>query len=292
VTKNGAKLVLPRLYCIVDAGCFAATPDPTTALLQHVHELIAGDAMMIQYRNKQGPPREMLSQAREIRRVVGHWLVVGEEAVGRRPSAATGREIADDEVVRRSNRGKLSGEDADSCDAGGGPGPRADGSREHARSDDVESLRQRPTTNDQRPLLIMNDRADLCLAAGFDGVHVGQDDLSPHAARRVVGARRMVGFSTHNLEQIRAADSSDCDYVAVGPVFATASKQNPDPVIGLTGLRAARAATKKPLVAIGGITRANCRQVIDAGADSVAVISDLLRNPRCAVQEFLEQLAQ
>jgi thiamine-phosphate pyrophosphorylase len=138
--------------------------------------------------------------------------------------------------------------------------------------------------------LIMNDRADLALAAGFDGVHVGQDDLSPAACRRVVGNARLVGFSTHSLQQVREADALPIDYIAVGPVFATATKANPDPVIGLAGVRAARAATKKPLVAIGGITRENARSLLDAGADSVAVIGDLLASPRQSAAHFLRVL--
>jgi thiamine-phosphate pyrophosphorylase len=138
--------------------------------------------------------------------------------------------------------------------------------------------------------LIMNDRADICLAADFDGVHVGQDDLSPVSARKIVGAERWLGVSTHNPQQVREADKTSADYIAIGPVFATASKVNPDPVIGLAGLRQARALTNKPLVAIGGITRENCRSVIDAGADSVAVISDLIRDPGKSAEEFLRIL--
>jgi thiamine-phosphate pyrophosphorylase len=124
--------------------------------------------------------------------------------------------------------------------------------------------------------LILNDRADLVVLAGFGGVHVGQGDLSPEDARRVVGAGRWVGVSTHSDEQVRIADATSADYMAVGPVFATGTKVDAEPVIGLEGVRRARALTKKPLVAIGGITRANARSVIDAGADSVAVISGLL----------------
>jgi len=138
--------------------------------------------------------------------------------------------------------------------------------------------------------LIMNDRADLCIAADFDGVHVGQDDLSPQGARTVIGDGKILGVSTHSLEQLKEADAGPADYIAYGPVFATASKKNPDPVIGLEGIRAARAATKKPLVAIGGITRANARTVIEAGADSVAVISDLLSAPAKVAEEFLRLL--
>ena len=140
------------------------------------------------------------------------------------------------------------------------------------------------------PRLIMNDRADLCLAADFDGVHVGQDDLSPHAAREIIGPERWLGVSTHNSRQVIEADKTSADYVAIGPVFATGSKINPDPLVGLAGVRQARALTAKPLVAIGGITRENCRSVIEAGADSVAVISDLIRDPRKSAEEFLRIL--
>jgi thiamine-phosphate pyrophosphorylase len=142
--------------------------------------------------------------------------------------------------------------------------------------------------------LIMNDRADICLAAGFDGVHVGQDDLSPESARLIIGGAadsgRWLGVSTHNPEQLAEADKTSADYLAIGPIFATSSKINPDPVVGLGGLRRARELTRKPLVAIGGITRANARSVIDAGADSVAVISDLLLDPRKSAEEFLRIL--
>lgn len=134
--------------------------------------------------------------------------------------------------------------------------------------------------------LVMNDRADLCLAADFNGVHVGQRDLSPEGARRVIGPDRLLGVSTHNPEQLREADSTSADYVAIGPVFATASKENPDPVLGLEGVRRARELTRKPLVAIGGITRENARSVIAAGADAVAVIADLLPEPRKSAEEF------
>jgi len=138
--------------------------------------------------------------------------------------------------------------------------------------------------------LIMNDRADLCLAADFDGVHVGQDDLSPESVRRIIGPDRWLGVSTHNAEQLREADLTSADYLAIGPVFATSSKEKPDPVVGLDGVRRARALTRKPLVAIGGITLANAASVIEAGADSVAVISDLLREPRKSAEEFFRIL--
>ena len=134
--------------------------------------------------------------------------------------------------------------------------------------------------------LIMNDRADLCVAAGFDGVHVGQDDLSPEGARKVIGSDRWLGVSTHNSEQVAIADKTCADYIAIGPVFATSSKVNSDPVVGFEGVRRARSLTNKPLVAIGGITRANGRSVLDAGADSIAAISDLMCNPRSAAEEF------
>jgi thiamine-phosphate pyrophosphorylase len=142
----------------------------------------------------------------------------------------------------------------------------------------------------RRAKLIMNDRADLCVAAKFDGVHVGQDDLSPEGARKLMGPDRWLGVSTHNPPQVGDADKTSANYIAVGPVFATASKTNPEPVIGLAGIRQARELTRKPLAAIGGITRENCRAVIEAGADSIAVISDLTRDPRKSAEEFLQIL--
>ena len=227
-------------------------------------ELVAGGVTLLQYRNKSGNGRQILEDARELKRVCG------------------------------------------------------------------------------RVCLIMNDRVDLCLAADFDGVHVGQDDLSPEAVRRVLGfdprlaqqtrepgaqsstpegrpfqsqeesllsfeprlaseKRRRepgaqtfrgywLGVSTHNPEQLAMADKTSADYLAIGPVFATSSKVNPDPVVGLGGVQRARELTRKPLVAIGGITRANAREVIEAGADSVAVRSDLIREPRKSAEEFLRIL--
>ncbi len=200
--------MFPRLYAIIDAAFF---PD-TAALLAFAGELRAAGVVLFQYRNKSGNARQMLGQARDLRR-------------------------------------------------------RLEGAR-----------------------LIMNDRADLCLAADFDGVHVGQEDLSVDGARRVVGDKLWVGVSTHIPEQVRAAAATSADYVAVGPVFPTSTKVNPDPVIGLEGVRVARSLTSKPLVAIGGITRQNCRSVVEAGADSVAVISDLLDNPTKSAEEFLRRL--
>jgi thiamine-phosphate pyrophosphorylase len=141
--------------------------------------------------------------------------------------------------------------------------------------------------------LIMNDRADLAVLSRFDGVHVGHLDLSPDDARRVVGASRWVGVSTHTGEQVRAADSTTADYIAIGPAFATGTKLDTEPVVGLEGIRRARTFTRKPLVAIGGITQANARSVIDAGADSVAVISGLLgtgESVEKVARDFLELL--
>jgi thiamine-phosphate pyrophosphorylase len=200
--------MLPRLYAIVDPSFFPDTP----ALLAFAGELRAAGVTLFQYRNKRDSARQMLSQARELRR-------------------------------------------------------RLEGVR-----------------------LIMNDRADLSLAAAFDGVHVGQEDISVEGARRVLGDRLWVGVSTHIPEQVEAAAATSADYVAVGPVFATSSKANPDPVIGLEGVRVARSLTRKPLAAIGGITRHNCNSVLEAGADAVAVISDLLDNPRKSAEEFLRRL--
>jgi thiamine-phosphate pyrophosphorylase len=201
--------MLPRLYAILDSSHF---PDTETLCLI-ANELVTGGVTLLQYRNKSGYARQMLEQARELKRRV--------------PSSVK---------------------------------------------------------------LIMNDRADLCVAADFDGVHVGQDDLSPAGARAVIGNNLWLGVSTHNPEQLAEADKTTADYLAIGPVFSTQSKENPDPVIGLDGVRLARTLTRKPLVAIGGITRENCRSVIEAGADSVAVISDLIREPRKSAEEFLRIL--
>jgi len=141
-----------------------------------------------------------------------------------------------------------------------------------------------------RVKLIMNDRADLCLAAGFDGVHVGQDDLSAAAARRVIGPELLLGVSTHNAEQLASADQTTADYLAIGPVFKTSSKENPDPTVGLEGVRRARDITRKPIVGIGGITLENAASVIAAGANSVAVISELVAEPRKRAEEFFRIL--
>ncbi len=122
---------------------------------------------------------------------------------------------------------------------------------------------------------VVNDRADYAAILGA-GLHVGQDDLSPADARRVLGPDAMVGFSTHNPAQMSDAASEPVDYVAFGPVFPTVSKENPDPVAGLAGLREVRTLTSRPLVAIGGITLGNASQCFDAGADSLAVIGDIL----------------
>src|SRR5258708_32549141 len=119
--------------------------------------------------------------------------------------------------------------------------------------------------------LIMNDRADLCLAAQYDGLHLGQDDLSPEAARRIIGPARWLGVSTHNPEQLAEADKTSADYLAIGPIFATRSKANPDPVVGLEGVRRARELTRKPLVAIGGITLAHPRSAIASRPHAGAV---------------------
>jgi thiamine-phosphate pyrophosphorylase len=201
--------MLPRLYAILDRSFFS----DSEVLFSTAEELLAGGVTLLQYRDKDGGARQMLEQARDLKRRLGGSVK-----------------------------------------------------------------------------LIMNDRADLCLAAGCDGVHVGQEDLSPESVRKVIGESRWLGVSTHNPEQVKEADKTSGDYVAVGPVFLTASKANPDPVIGVEGVRNARALTRKPLVAIGGITRANCRSVIEAGADSVAVISDLMRDPRKSAEDFLRIL--
>jgi thiamine-phosphate pyrophosphorylase len=216
LSDRSRKLILPRLYAIIDVGLLASRVPAeklTAAVCDYAAELAAGGVALIQYRAKYLSPREMLSHARELRRVLGSEVT-----------------------------------------------------------------------------LFMNDRADLCLASGFDGVHVGQDDLSPEGAKLVVGNACWVGLSTHGPEQVKIAKQAPVDYIAVGPVFSTGTKQNPDPVIGLAGVRTARALTRKPLVAIGGITRSNAREVLSSGADAVAVIGDLLQEPRRSAEEFLSIL--
>src|SRR5262249_13015802 len=129
--------------------------------------------------------------------------------------------------------------------------------------------------------LIVNDRGDFALLLQA-GLHIGQDDLAPRDARKLMGTSGTIGFSSHNAQQLAAAGGEPVDYVALGPIFGTASKLNPDPIVGVDELRRCRALVEKPLVAIGGITLANARDVLDAGADSLAVIGGLLPEPATA----------
>jgi thiamine-phosphate pyrophosphorylase len=204
------------------------------ALLVAAESFAAAGCTLIQYRNKSGNARQMLEQARELRRLLGF-------------------ESRYSHVSQKT--------------------------RDMGHPNIVNSVR-----------LIMNDRADFALAAEFDGVHVGQDDLLPESVRKIIGPERWMGVSTHSPEQVADADRTSADYLAIGPVFATSSKEKPDPVVGVEGIRRARQLTHKPLVAIGGITRANAASVIEAGADSVAVISDLLREPQKSAEEFFRIL--
>jgi thiamine-phosphate pyrophosphorylase len=138
--------------------------------------------------------------------------------------------------------------------------------------------------------LIVNDRADFALLLGA-GLHLGQDDLAPRDARRLMGSGAAIGFSSHNRAQLSAAGGEPVDYVALGPVFGTASKRNPDPVVGVEEIRRCRGLVEKPLVAIGGITLENASQVWKAGADSVAVIGGLLPEPATA-QSLRERMEE
>jgi thiamine-phosphate pyrophosphorylase len=142
-------------------------------------------------------------------------------------------------------------------------------------------------------LFVVNDRPDVALILGADGVHLGQDDLPPAEARRLLGAEAIIGWSTHSLEQLARAREEPVDYVAFGPVFPTVTKRDADPVVGLDLLRAARALTTRPLVAIGGITAGNARATAGAGADGLAVISGLLAAPdlAAAARAFVTALA-
>jgi len=131
---------------------------------------------------------------------------------------------------------------------------------------------------------VVNDRADVAWAAGASGVHVGQEDLGAEAARAVVGTSKLLGASTHSLEQFQRAAASSADYIAIGPIFATGTKSNPDPVVGTQFIRKVRPLTDKPIVAIGGVTLQRASEIIESGADSVAVISDILRVPEPAAR--------
>jgi thiamine-phosphate pyrophosphorylase len=139
---------------------------------------------------------------------------------------------------------------------------------------------------------VVNDRADVALAAEASGVHVGQEDLKVEAARSVIGAGKLLGLSTHNLQQFKDAAATSADYIAVGPVFSTSTKTNPDPVVGIELIREVRSLTDKPIVAIGGITLERAAEVMRAGADSVAVISDILLAPDPGVKarQYIELL--
>jgi thiamine-phosphate pyrophosphorylase len=142
--------------------------------------------------------------------------------------------------------------------------------------------------------LVVNDRADIAAMAGAGGVHVGQEDLPVEAARALCGPERCVGVSTHNIAQLREAALTSADYIAVGPIFPTTSKENPDPVVGLNLLREARRLTRKPLVAIGGITIESAADVYLSGADSIAVIRDIsaAQDPAARAHEYLEIAAR
>jgi thiamine-phosphate pyrophosphorylase len=139
-------------------------------------------------------------------------------------------------------------------------------------------------------LLVIDDRADIAILLDA-GVHVGQDDLPPQDARRLVGPGRLLGFSTHNETQLRAAATEPADYIAVGPILGTSSKEKADPVVGVEELRRLRVIETRPLVAIGGITRENALAVLEAGADSVAVIGDLLP-AECNFNSMRERMEQ
>lgn len=140
--------------------------------------------------------------------------------------------------------------------------------------------------------IIINDRVDVALALKADGVHLGQDDLPPAEARKILGAKAIIGFSTHNLNQAVEAVKLPVDYIAIGPVFPTRTKENADAVVGIETVKAVRAAIENfPLVAIGGINFENFQEVLNAGADSVAIVGDLLSKPDEISQSFAKFLA-
>jgi len=141
--------------------------------------------------------------------------------------------------------------------------------------------------------IIINDRVDLALALKADGIHLGQDDLPPAEARKILGETAIIGFSTHSVEQAIAAAKLPIDYIAIGPIFETSTKENPDAVVGIEGLRQVRKSIGAfPIVAIGGITQENARLCLEAGADSVAVISCLLNQPENITQKTFELICE
>jgi thiamine-phosphate pyrophosphorylase len=139
-------------------------------------------------------------------------------------------------------------------------------------------------------LVLVNDRPDVALTSGAAGVHLGQDDLSPESARKVLGKRAIIGLSTHSVEQAMETDDMPVDYIAIGPAFPTRTKASQYRPLGPEGVRQVRQAVAKPLVAIGGITPDNGRSLIEAGADSLAVISALMEAPdlEAAARRMLE----
>lgn len=191
------RLVLPRLYVILDQALL------TISETECAQKLADAGVRLLQYRNKNSSPRELLESAKRLSSVL-------------RPNGVT---------------------------------------------------------------FIVNDRADVAYLSGASGVHLGQEDLGVEEARAVLGSEKLIGVSTHNREQFQQAAATSADYIAVGPIFSTSTKAKPDPVVGTAFIREVRPLTDKPIVAIGGITLERAAEVIKAGADSVAVISDILRAP-------------
>jgi thiamine-phosphate pyrophosphorylase len=286
------ELRLPKLYAIIDAEVLRARG---VGLREFAEELRVAGVGLVQWRDKVGSPQEVLRGAAVLREVFA-----------------------------------------------GGRASDEEGDNPHDSDDGAVAIMGHPeSVGHPGVLLVMNDRADLAVLAGFDGVHVGQGDLSGEDAGAVLagggtetreeadssaalrndkqgrndkqrwndkqerndkgenGQRQggysgtIVGISTHTERQVAAADRSCADYIAIGPVFATGTKADAESVVGLEGVRRARALTTKPLAAIGGITRANARSVVDAGADSVAVISGLFapgESVEKVARDFLELL--
>jgi len=158
----------------------------------------------------------------------------------------------------------------------------------------TEALWLRTIAADLKVTFIVNDRCDLALAVDADGVHLGQEDLPYGDARSIMGTGKLIGLSTHNPEQVRAADRLRPDYIGFGPIFATGSKRDHDPIVGLAGLAQIRSLTTVPIFAIGGITSENAGHVLNGGADGVAVISAVVNAPdiRRAVGDFIRVFSQ
>lgn len=261
------ELTLPRFYPIADAGLLA---QHGIGVEDFARQMSDAGVMLLQYRDKQGRPEQILRNAALVKMAfhgTGCMLILNDHAGLARLADWDGVHLGQSDLAPSD----LGPSDLAPSDAG---------LSEHGQSDGRQ-----------------NGPAQTNLTQGKPGQsEFAQEETQAQQARRTVTDGRIIGVSTHTDAQIAAGDAGCADYIAIGPVFATSSKENAEPAVGLEGVRRARALTSKPLVAIGGITRANCKAVIEAGADSVAVISELFSSeagsPRKVAGDFLRLLRQ